>query len=168
MTVYDDQVRYADGETEQFTVIRRANFVTVVAVTAADDLVMVRQTRYATGLETLELPQGAVEPAESPTQAAARELAEETGYVLTRITGVWGPFHQAPDWVEHHFHVVLADVRPGGDPSPDHREEGLVPVVLSRRELASMIAGGLITDASTLAALTVVAAATTGAACRQP
>lgn len=35
--------------------------------------------RYPIGAESLEFPRGAVEPDESVTDAAARELSEETG-----------------------------------------------------------------------------------------
>ncbi|MEJ2435694.1 MAG: NUDIX hydrolase, partial [Pseudolabrys sp.] len=49
--------------------------------------VLVRQYRAGVERVTLEIPGGSVEPHESPLQAAARELREETGYSSQR----WQP-----------------------------------------------------------------------------
>lgn len=45
-----------------------------------DCVVFVRQYRPAVQRYTLEFPAGLVDPGESPSQAALRELKEETGY----------------------------------------------------------------------------------------
>lgn len=45
----------------------------------SDQFVMVRQYRPNLGMKTLETPAGGVEKAETPLQAAQREIAEETG-----------------------------------------------------------------------------------------
>lgn len=45
----------------------------------SDQFVMVRQYRPNLGMKTLEAPAGGVEKAETPLQAAQREIAEETG-----------------------------------------------------------------------------------------
>ena len=54
--------------------------VMVLALTEASEIIMVRQFRPALGQDTLELPCGFVDGSETPEQAAARELYEETGY----------------------------------------------------------------------------------------
>lgn len=156
MAVFDDQVEYADGTTEQFTVVRRNNFVVVVGELLGGELLFVRQFRYANGLEMLELPQGAIEDGESPEQAAVRELMEETGHRLVEVVAQWGPFFEAGDWAEHHFHVILATIEPARPASLHGKEENLQSITVAGNELQSLLRGGQIRDAATLASLTIV------------
>ncbi len=55
--------------------------VIVLALTEANEIVLVRQFRPALREYTLELPSGYVDASETPEQGAVRELREETGYV---------------------------------------------------------------------------------------
>jgi 8-oxo-dGTP pyrophosphatase MutT (NUDIX family) len=56
------------------------DYVTVLALTRAREVVLVRQFRPAVEDQALELPAGTVEAGERPAHAAARELVEETGF----------------------------------------------------------------------------------------
>jgi 8-oxo-dGTP pyrophosphatase MutT (NUDIX family) len=77
-----DAVRDSKGNVlDPFYSLSYPDWVHVVAVTPADELVLVRQYRHGAQAWTLELPAGAVDKADAdPTVAAARELREETGY----------------------------------------------------------------------------------------
>jgi len=77
-----DAVRDSRGNVlDPFYTLSYPDWVHVVAITAADELVLVRQYRHGTRGATLELPAGAIDDADGdPATAAARELREETGY----------------------------------------------------------------------------------------
>ena len=74
--------KYLAGESEEFPhcALETLDYVSVVALTRARELVLVRQYRPAVEDYTLELPSGHVEQGERPEDAARRELWEETGF----------------------------------------------------------------------------------------
>jgi len=68
------------GALKQFSLIDCPDWINVIALTARDQVVLLRQFRPGTNQICLEIPGGMIEPGEDPCTAAARELAEETGY----------------------------------------------------------------------------------------
>jgi ADP-ribose pyrophosphatase len=79
-----------EGARVEFDIVDAPSVVTVFALTPTrDTVVCVRQFRPGPGVDLVDLPGGAIEPGETPRDAAARELLEETGYVgLLRPLGV--------------------------------------------------------------------------------
>ena len=61
------------------------DYVSIFAVTKEGAFPLVRQFRPAVEQVTLELPCGHVDDGETPAQAAARELREETGFVANKM-----------------------------------------------------------------------------------
>jgi 8-oxo-dGDP phosphatase len=88
-TVRVDHVRLPTGaEIAEYWVSEYRPWINVVAVTPADELVLVRQYRHGLGAVHYEIPAGTTDPGEEDLEAAARrELAEETGYG----GGRWSP-----------------------------------------------------------------------------
>lgn len=78
--------RFAPGfGNHDFYILEFPDWVNVVAVTEDDQAVLVRQYRHGISAVSLEIPGGVVDPGEEPLTAAARELAEETGYLPKRM-----------------------------------------------------------------------------------
>ena len=69
-----------DGSSHAFYRITSPDWVQIVPVTAAHEIVLVRQYRHGAQRLTLEIPAGLIEPGEDPAAAAVRECLEETGY----------------------------------------------------------------------------------------
>jgi len=69
-----------DGETLEFEIKAEGPTAVVLALTPAQEVVLVREFRPGVEEELLELPGGLIEGDEAPTDAARRELLEETGY----------------------------------------------------------------------------------------
>lgn len=82
LSVRADTCQMPNGQiVESYYVLEYPTWVTVVALTKVNEVVLVRQYRHGLQQTALELPSGAVEPTDaSPLQAIQRELLEETGY----------------------------------------------------------------------------------------
>jgi ADP-ribose pyrophosphatase len=90
-----DQIRLPSGRETVREVIEHPGAVAILAFTDDDELILVRQYRYAIDVSLLEIPAGTCEPNESPVETAGRELIEETGYRAARITEVRTYFSSA-------------------------------------------------------------------------
>lgn len=126
-TIYEGKILTLKILDDRWEVVEHASAVAVIV--ERDGLVLgVRQRRPAIGRETWELPAGLIDPGESPAQAAARELAEETGLggTLELVTQFWS----SPGFTDEKIYLfrasdlesVLARPDPGEDLTVDWRD----------------------------------------------
>ncbi|WP_085809363.1 NUDIX hydrolase [Sphingomonas sp. TZW2008] len=114
----------------------------IVAITDADEIVLVEQHRVPLGRPCLELPAGLIgdQTANEPlAEAASRELEEETGYRAGSIEPL-GTFFSSPGMVSEGFTLVrardLVKVSDGGGDA----DEDIVVHVVPRGEIAAFVA----------------------------
>lgn len=108
------------GNWEYVSRARNIRAAVILAVDEADHVLLVEQYRVPLRCNCIELPAGLVgdtDEGEDPTQAANRELEEETGYRAERME-VIGDFFSSPGMVTESFTLLrahgLTQVGPGG------------------------------------------------------
>ena len=72
-------------EGKPFYRLKSPDGVMVLALTDAEEIILVKQFRPAFSQYSLELPSGFIDGSESPLQAASRELHEETGFACETL-----------------------------------------------------------------------------------
>ncbi len=95
------------GQEHTFAVIDSPDWVNVVALDTAGQLILIRQFRFGTAEVTLEVPGGMVDPEEEPKATAVRELREETGYRAGSIVSL-GFIYPNPAIQNNKAHMFLA------------------------------------------------------------
>ena len=152
VTIARDTVRLPNGNQGYRIVIRHPGAACVLAVTEADEVVLVRQWRYATGQALLELPAGKLDPDEDPAVCAARELEEETPYRAQSVR-LLHTFYTAPGFCDEKMYLYLAEgITPTSTRKPD-QDEFVETVLLSRQAVREAIANNQIQDGKTLVGL---------------
>lgn len=139
------------GESHDFYVVDAPVAVVVVALTPADEVVMVEQYRHGVREVTLELPAGILD-GDDPEAGGRRELREETGFELGHAALI-GTLDQNPSWETTRVHVLYgAGAQRKGDQELDAAEDTRVRLV-PRDRVPALVAGGSIRSAVAIAAL---------------
>jgi ADP-ribose pyrophosphatase len=128
------------------------DWVSVVPVTDAGNIVLVRQYRHGIDGETLEIPGGVIDPNETPEAAALRALGEETGCKAQALTPL-GFTHPNPPLLRNRHYMFLATgVKAVGSPRFD-QDEYCEVVEAPSDEVRRFVRDGTMTHALVLLAL---------------
>lgn len=101
----------SDGLKGDYIVMDAPDWVIVIP-DAGDTFLLVKQWRHGENALSIEFPGGVIERDETPEQAAARELAEETGFSAGKLVKL-GAMNPNPALMSNHVHVFVAtDLRP--------------------------------------------------------
>lgn len=159
MVVREDDIRRQDGSAGIYGVIDKPTYALVVAQDG-DRYRLVEQFRYPIGLRRWEFPQGTApgtldgdEP--PPADLAAQELREETGLRASSMV-VLGQLDVAPGMSSQRGWVFLATGITEGEHDREPEEQDMHSEWFSGEQIERMIVDGVITDAQTMAAWTLL------------
>jgi len=151
--VREDQVLRPDGSPGIYGVVHFKNIaVAVVPLDADGNVILVGQHRYPFDRYFWEVPEGGCLPdRESPAEAAARELREETGFTAARwdYLGTLELSNSVSDEIAHLY--LARDLRPGAQ-----AQDGTESIIVKRIpfvEAWRMAMEGDLTESLTVASL---------------
>lgn len=147
-----DTVRLPNGNESSRVVIRHPGAACVLAVTGNDEVVLVRQWRYACGRALLELPAGKLDAGEDPAVCALRELAEETPYTAESVK-LLHTFYTAPGFCDEVMYLYRAEGVREGSTLKNDEDEFTETVLMSREAVKAALKNNEVSDAKTLAGL---------------
>ena len=154
-TVQVETIALPKGGTLDAEIVRHPGSVVIVPVTAADEIVLVRQYRAALGRWAWELPAGSLKPGEDVEKAAMRECHEEIGFVAEHMEPL-GAFYPTPGYCDElmNFYRATGLRAPRDDEHAEQDEdEDIEAKPFLRSEISRMIAAGEIIDLKTIAGL---------------
>jgi ADP-ribose pyrophosphatase len=148
--------RMPNGKEPTYDLVVHPGAAVVMPIDPEGNILFVKQFRLGSQCELLELPAGTLEAGEPPSECAAREVREETGYAAAELTLI-GEFWLTPGYSNEYLYIYLAQEL---SPAPLTQDEDelieLVPIPLE--QAYQMAARGLIQDGKTLAALFLASA----------
>jgi ADP-ribose pyrophosphatase len=129
------------GQTADFEVLEGRDTVAVLAITDAQEVVLVREFRPGPEEILLELPGGQIEHGQTPEEAARAELLEEAGYegALTLAGTILADAYAT----RTKYAFVATGCRSVRPPAAGELTE---PVVMSLREFREHLRSGRLTD----------------------
>jgi ADP-ribose pyrophosphatase len=149
-----DEVLLRNGETGTRIKIDHPEATAILAFPSDQEILMVRQFRYALGRETLEIPAGKADPGEGLEECVRRELLEETGYDAGTIKRLY-TYAPAIGYSNELIHIYSGrDLKKVGDKTDEHEIASVERVPIEK--VNALIKEGLIHDGKTLIALSIM------------
>lgn len=150
-----ETVELPDGREAKREIVRHHGAVGVVAITAEDKMIFIRQWREPLRKVTLEIPAGKIDPGEEkdPLKTAKREMNEETRYQAEQYE-LLTSFYSSPGFADELMYLYHASgLTPVANELPQDQDEFLQVEELSAQEVMAAIESGEICDAKTIMAV---------------
>lgn len=148
-----DEIQLPSGKTTTRDIIDHPGAVAIVPILDDGRVLLVKQYRYTTGKELLEIPAGTLEKGEAPDNCARRELKEETGYTAGSMKKILA-MYMAPGYSNEVIHLYFATALKAGEPRAEE-DEDISLEVYSADELLDGIEKNTIEDAKTIAGVLI-------------
>ena len=127
------------------------DWVNIIPITKSNQVVLVKQFRFGTKSETLEIPGGMIDNHETPSIAAGRELFEETGYSYENITKL-GNISPNPALFNNRVFTFLANDAYLSEENINNQDEINEVVLVDLSDIPKLLKTGAIEHALVIAA----------------
>ncbi len=141
-----------NGRTIKISYINHPGAVIIAPFISSDKIVFMRQFRPALKKYIYELPAGTLDPDESLTSCAKRELIEETGLRAKKMTKV-GQIYPVPGYSTEIIYVYKAEGLTQGIAEPEVYEV-IENIIMTKEEVKKLFKDGKLQDAKSICALT--------------
>jgi len=153
-TAYLDEVSLRNGRISKRIRIDHPEAAAIVPFVSDEEIIMVKQYRYALQRETLEIPAGKIDKGESPEECIKRELIEETGFETKCIEWLY-TYAPAIGYSNERIHLYLGRDLTKVETKIDEDEISSVEI-LTLDEVIGMIKDHKIIDGKTIIALSFI------------
>ena len=148
-----NRIELPNGHEGEYGTIKFPNAALAVPITRENEVIILRQYRFAVSRYLLEFPAGTLEIGETPINSIKREIQEETGYKA----GKWdelGTLVPAPGYADEEIYLFLArDLSKLNSKITGDLDEDIEVLILDPHELDNIISSGNeILDAKTVTA----------------
>lgn len=140
------------GHVGSYYILEVPDWVNIIARTSEGEFLLVRQWRHGSSEFELELPAGALDEGETPEEAAARELQEETGFVAEKLTLLGSAMPNCAYQSNRCYSVLAEGCRPNGGTKFDPGED-IELVKLPFEELARLFRNGTVRNGMGICAM---------------
>ncbi|MDR1560707.1 MAG: NUDIX hydrolase [Clostridiales bacterium] len=149
--IYHDVISLPDGREAVREIVKHAPAAAVLPVDTDGKLIFVRQYRHSINAMTLEIPAGILENGEDPAVGAARELEEETGKKVGKLTFIF-KFYSSIGYCDEGLYIYIGEDLTTTSQNLDE-DEFVTIERYSPDEALKMITDGKIIDSKTTAAV---------------
>ena len=155
LTLCHDDVLLPNGKEGKREIVKHRGGVCIAPLTENNELIFVRQFRYAYGEVVLELPAGKLEKGEDPFESGVRELKEETGCTADKYTFL-GKLYPSPGYTSEIINIYLAESLHSGEQLLDE-DEFLGTEKIPLEKAVQMVMNNEIFDSKTQVAILKIA-----------
>jgi len=145
-----DDIILPNGELAKREIIEHSGGSAVLLINEKQEILLVKQYRYAYNEELLEIPAGKLNISEKPIDAAKRELKEETGFVADLKE--YGIIYPSPGYTNEKIYLFLATTYKAEECCLDE-DEFLNLELIPIKQVKKMIDNGNIKDCKTIIAI---------------
>lgn len=151
VTLEKDKVECPNGMKSYREIIRHNGGAAILCITKNNEVMLIKQFRYAYNEVLYEIPAGKLEKGEEPLTAAIREFEEETGNKAKNIEYL-GVIYPSCGYTDEKIFLYYVDEM---EPSVTHFDEDEVIEVelVPFQKVLEMIMDGTIKDAKTICAI---------------